>query len=508
MHYHEKPWMRAVNAFSEFVLIIIAYLIAGILRAIVPWGNPFILSVVGRYFSIAVIYAVVIVLCYMASGAYLTLHHGSFIKGAFSVSVVNLGGFVLVAALMFVFRISQFSRLLLGFFYVMSVGLIVIKRHVFHLIGRAYVRRHRTQARVAVVANGTGKLAKRFIEKVIPKYHEEMTYVGYFAAEPIDGMDNFLGFEKEFYDVLVNRDIDMIVVAQDVQNIKFLQYITNVAEGYKIRSCVIPVFNDLINAKSPVSSFGGISLVDLKMMPTCEIMGVNIAVTDMAKTVDMITDNINEWRGRYICVSNVHTTVTASEDDEYKEIQNEAVMALPDGGPLSKFSREQGFANAERVTGPDLMKEILQVSGKHGWRHFFYGSTQETLDMLKEKLDERYPGAVVAGMYSPPFRSLTPQEDADIVEMINEAKPDFVWVGLGAPKQERWMAAHKKRVQALMIGVGAAFDYEAGNIKRAPQWMQKCSLEWLYRLFQDPKRLFKRYFDTNIKYLAWKWRRK
>ena len=113
------------------------------------------------------------------------------------------------------------------------------------------------------------------------------------------------------------------------------------------------------------------------------------------------------------------------------------------------------------MTGPDLMRELLKESGTKHYRHYFYGSTQETLDILREKITEKYPGAVIAGMYSPPFRSLTADEDAEIVEKINAAKPDFVWVGLGAPKQERWMAAHENRVQALMLGVGAAFDYEA-----------------------------------------------
>lgn len=158
------------------------------------------------------------------------------------------------------------------------------------------------------------------------------------------------------------------------------------------------------------------------------------------------------------------------------------------------------------MTGPDLMKELLKESKTKHYRHYFYGSTQKTLDVLREKVTENYPGAVIAGMYSPPFRPLTPEEDEDVVRMINEAKPDFVWVGLGAPKQERWMAVHEDRVQALMVGVGAAFDYEAGNIRRAPQWMQKHNLEWLYRLMQDPKRLFKRYFVTNTKYLWWTWR--
>ena len=210
-------------------------------------------------------------------------------------------------------------------------------------------------------------------------------------------------------------------------------------------------------------------------MQTCNIMGVNIAVTDMDKTLRLVEDNCEVWRGKYICVANVHTTVTAHDDPTYLRVQNGAVMALPDGGT------------------------------KH-YRHYFYGSTQETLDILREKITEKYPGAVIAGMYSPPFRSLTADEDAEIVEKINAAKPDFVWVGLGAPKQERWMAAHENRVQALMLGVGAAFDYEAGNIRRAPAWMQRCNLEWLYRLMQDPKRLFKRYFVTNTKFLWWSWR--
>lgn len=244
------------------------------------------------------------------------------------------------------------------------------------------------------------------------------------------------------------------------------------------------------------------------MQKTCNIMGVNIAVTNMDKTVASIRENLEAWRGEYICVSNVHTTVTAYGDASYRDIQNGAVMALPDGGPLSSFSRSQGYPEAERVTGPDLMRELLTQSGERKWRHYFYGSTPETLELLREKVEQRYPGAQIAGMMSPPFRELSPEEDAEIVRQINEANPDFVWVGLGAPKQERWMAAHRGRVHALMIGVGAAFDYEAGNIQRAPMWMQKHNLEWLYRLMQDPKRLLKRYFSTNVRFLLWTWKEK
>ena len=198
-----------------------------------------------------------------------------------------------------------------------------------------------------------------------------------------------------------------------------------------------------------------------------------------------------------------HTTVTASEDEAYLKVQNGAVMVLPDGGPLSAYSRRHDFEEAQRVTGPDLMLRLMEISPAKGYRHFFYGSTEETLERMKKRLAVDYPGLQVCGMVSPPFRELSAEEDAAIVEQINSAKPDFIWVGLGAPKQEIWMNRHQGRVNGLMIGVGAGFDYYAGNIRRAPMWMQKCSLEWLYRLLQDPRRLFMRYLYTNTKFI-WK----
>ena len=146
------------------------------------------------------------------------------------------------------------------------------------------------------------------------------------------------------------------------------------------------------------------------------------------------------------------------------------------------------------------MREIFLCSKKEGYTHYFYGSTPETLHILEKKLKEQYQLSI-AGMYSPPFRVLTEEEDRDVLAKINRAKTDFIWVGLGAPKQEEWMYAHRDQVTGLMIGVGAGFDYFAGNIKRAPLWMQRCSLEWVYRLLQEPRRLFKRYLFTNTKFL-------
>ena len=154
---------------------------------------------------------------------------------------------------------------------------------------------------------------------------------------------------------------------------------------------------------------------------------------------------------------------------------------------------------AERVTGPDLMLALF--ARDNGLKHYFYGSSEETLALLKEKLAEKYPHLQIAGMVSPPFRELSEAEDKEMVDQINASGADIIWVGLGAPKQEKWMYAHKDHVNGVMIGVGAGFDYHAGNIKRAPGWMQKLSLEWLYRLLQDPKRLFKRYLVTNTRYL-------
>ena len=241
--------------------------------------------------------------------------------------------------------------------------------------------------------------------------------------------------------------------------------------------------------------------LDKKEIPTCNIMGVNIAAINMKWLLEYTKMNIKKLSGDYMCVSNVHTTVTSYEDPTYREVQNGGIMAIPDGGPLSSVGRKRGYPDMERTTGPSYMGEILKCSLENGYRHFFYGSTEETLQTLEKKLEEKYQNLQIAGMYSPPFRALTAKEDEKIVDMINKANADFIWVGLGAPKQEIWMAEHQGKVQGFMVGVGAAFDYHAENIARAPQWMQKVNVEWLYRLMQDPKRLFKRYWHTNTRFI-------
>lgn len=241
--------------------------------------------------------------------------------------------------------------------------------------------------------------------------------------------------------------------------------------------------------------------IDKSQIPTCKILGVDIAAINMKWLLHFMKQNINKLSGDYICVSNVHTTVMSYEDADYAAIQNNGVMAIPDGGPLSTVGRKRGCTEMGRTTGPCFMGEIFKDPSFKSYRHYFYGSTEDTLEKLREKLEKNYPGISICGMYSPPFHPLTAQEDQQIIKQINAARPDILWIGLGAPKQEQWMAAHQGKVCGVMIGVGAGFDYYAENISRAPQWMQRFNLEWFYRLIQDPKRLFRRYLHTNTKFI-------
>ena len=243
--------------------------------------------------------------------------------------------------------------------------------------------------------------------------------------------------------------------------------------------------------------------VDRSAIPTVTILGVEIADINMPWLLRFTDENIKLLGGDYICVANVHTTVRSSEDEAYRAIQNGSILTIPDGGPLSSVGRKRGATQIARTTGPDYMGEIFKISAEKGYRHYFYGSTPETLEKLVINIQKDYPGITVVGSCSPPFRELSADEDSKITAGICDAAPDFIWVGLGAPKQARWMAAHQGRVNGLMVGVGAGFDYFAGNISRAPAFMQNHNLEWLYRLIQEPRRLFKRYLVTNSKFI-WK----
>jgi N-acetylglucosaminyldiphosphoundecaprenol N-acetyl-beta-D-mannosaminyltransferase len=203
-----------------------------------------------------------------------------------------------------------------------------------------------------------------------------------------------------------------------------------------------------------------------------------------------------------VCVCNVHVVVTADRDDALRDAVNGADLAIPDGAPVAWAMRRLGHPAQRRVAGPDLAWNLYQVAADSALPVYFFGSTEHTLARLTERLRTEFPALKVAGAQSPPFRPLTAQENAEAVEAINRSGARIVFVGLGCPKQELWMAAQKDRIHGVMLGVGAAFDFHAGTVNRAPLWMQRSGLEWLHRLASEPSRLWRRYLATNTRYIA------
>jgi N-acetylglucosaminyldiphosphoundecaprenol N-acetyl-beta-D-mannosaminyltransferase len=199
----------------------------------------------------------------------------------------------------------------------------------------------------------------------------------------------------------------------------------------------------------------------------------------------------------YITVNNVHTVVEGVLNPDFGHIINDGFMALPDGKPLSIVARWKGDENMERVFGPTLLEKILNWSKNSEIRHYFFGSTENTLELMETVIKTNYPSIKTCGFTSPPFSNLTTEKNLEYISQMNKAEADIIWVALGAPKQEKWMAENIKYLnKGVLIGIGAGFDYLAGQTKHAPEWMKNYSLEWLYRLIQEPKRLWKRYCIT------------
>jgi N-acetylglucosaminyldiphosphoundecaprenol N-acetyl-beta-D-mannosaminyltransferase len=223
-------------------------------------------------------------------------------------------------------------------------------------------------------------------------------------------------------------------------------------------------------------------------------------------TWDDALQQLNIWasknESRYVCVCNVHSVVTAGQDMEFDHIIEEADIVTPDGAPVAWMLNRFGYPGQQRINGPDLMWRYCEQAATSGESIYLYGGTQRTLDILQQRLVQTFPGLRVAGAYSPPFRELMDEEDELVVARINASGAGTVWVSLGCPKQEKWMAAHRDRIQAVMIGVGAAFDYHAGTLNRAPKWMQNAGFEWLHRLISEPRRLWKRYLITNTVFVV------
>jgi len=224
------------------------------------------------------------------------------------------------------------------------------------------------------------------------------------------------------------------------------------------------------------------------------ILGVPVSSITLNSALDQIAAWISEKQSRYICVADVHSVIKAQDDERHRSNMAAADMITPDGTPLVWMSRLRGDKAISRVCGPDLMLAVCKRSVSENWRHYLLGGAEGIPERLATRLTEQFPGLSIAGAYSPPFRPPTPEEDAAIVADILASGADIVWIGLGCPKQERWMAEHKAALPGvILIGVGAAFNFHVGTIRRAPIWMRKNGLEWLHRLLSEPRRLWRRY---------------
>lgn len=224
------------------------------------------------------------------------------------------------------------------------------------------------------------------------------------------------------------------------------------------------------------------------------VLGVGVSNLNIPLAVAEIDRLIERHQPGYVCVTGAHGVMECQSDEALREIHNRAALVTPDGMPLVWLSRWEGAKFVSRVYGPDLMLAVCESSVGRRHRHFFFGGAEGIPELLARRLEARFPGLVVAGCYSPPFKPPTEAEDRAIVERINAARPDVVWVGLSTPKQERWMAAHRSRLDApVLIGVGAAFDFHAGVKSQAPRWIQRSGFEWLFRLLSEPRRLGQRY---------------
>lgn len=233
-----------------------------------------------------------------------------------------------------------------------------------------------------------------------------------------------------------------------------------------------------------------------------DVIGVPITATNMEECLSWIDSNLDAIRGGYVCVSNAHACVMAHDDPAYWEVQAGSVMSVPDGKPLSVIGRRE-HPSMGRVTGPDLMRGVFAMSPARGWRHYFYGSTRESLDALRAALTRDWPDLEIAGMEPSVFRPLSDGEKAELAERIDAAGADFCWVALGAPRQEVLCHDMEGMTRSLMVGVGGAFNVLSGKVSDAPRWMKDHGLEWLYRLVQEPGRLWKRYLVTNTKFVAY-----
>lgn len=236
---------------------------------------------------------------------------------------------------------------------------------------------------------------------------------------------------------------------------------------------------------------------------TREILGIPMAMTDYDGAMDVMDSMVDRRQRGWVCAAAVHSVMVAQDDAAMRTALTDSVITVPDGMPVVWAANLMGENLPNRVYGPELMQRYCARSAERGLRVWLYGGRdQGALVQLALTLRQSHPGIKIVGGYSPPFRALTDEEDGDIAEQINRDRPDVIWVGIGVPKQEKWMVRMRDRLEApVMCAVGAAFDFNAGRVSQAPRWMQERGLEWTYRIAQEPRRLLPRYLYTNPRFL-------
>lgn len=237
-------------------------------------------------------------------------------------------------------------------------------------------------------------------------------------------------------------------------------------------------------------------------MKSINILGVPIAAVNLDQAAARIEQWIRNNQKAYVTVTGVHGIMESQYDQELLRIHRAAGMCVPDGMPTVWIGRLTGYKNMHRVYGPDLMLEVLRRSNEKGYAHFFYGGKEGVSELLRDRLIARFPGLKIVGVFSPPFRAMSDEEERELHKLIERLSPDIIWVGLSTPKQERWMAEHIGKLNTkVMIGVGAAFDFHAGLVRQAPRWIQQLGLEWFFRLCVEPRRLWRRYLKNNPRFI-------
>ncbi len=239
------------------------------------------------------------------------------------------------------------------------------------------------------------------------------------------------------------------------------------------------------------------------MPPRVNVLGVGIHCVDMDSVCNLLLAAASRRERGYVCVRDVNGVVAALKDPELRRIHNQSLLTVPDGVPNVWIGRLRGHRSMRRVYGPDLMLEVCRRGVPLGCSHFLYGGGAGVVEKLAGALQQRFPGLKIAGTMTPPFRRLTDTETDDLKQQVADARPDFFWVGISTPKQERFMAAYTPRLDAgIMLGVGAAFDIHAGIVRDAPRWIKPTGFQWMYRLYQEPRRLWRRYLLHNPVFIA------